>query len=79
MFEIPEQNELNPYIEAIKFFRAKYSANRLSVVIYTNEELKKRVTELIFEYFSDVVDKQLKTPTYRSYGMPLKNQRFFFV
>lgn len=57
LFEEPEQNEKNPYIEALKFFRAKYSANRLSVVVYTHENMKKRVTELLFEYFSEVIDK----------------------
>jgi secreted Zn-dependent insulinase-like peptidase len=51
LFEIPENNGKNPYIEAKKFYRAKYSANRLSIVIYTHEDLKKRVTELLFEYF----------------------------
>lgn len=65
LFEEPESKELNPYIEAIKFFRAKYSANRLSIVIYTNEDMKKRVTELLFEYFSEVIDKQLTSPTFK--------------
>ncbi|CAD8052142.1 unnamed protein product [Paramecium sonneborni] len=79
LFEIPEDEGKNPYIEAKKFYRSKYSANRLSVVIYTNEELKKRVTELLFEYFNGCVDKQLQKVTYKHYGLPLKNQRFFYI
>ncbi|CAD8049959.1 unnamed protein product [Paramecium primaurelia] len=79
LFEIPENEGKNPYIEAKKFYRSKYSANRLSIVIYTNEELKKRVTELLFEYFNGCVDKQLQKITYKQFGLPLKNQRFFYI
>ena len=37
--------------------RSKISANRMSLVIYTNDEMKKRVTELLFEYYGEIINK----------------------
>ena len=57
LIETPSSLDKNPYLETLKFMRSKISANRISLVIYTNDEMKKRVTELLFEYYGEIINK----------------------
>jgi insulysin len=38
LLEDPKEKNLSPQVELRKFFRSKYSANLMSLVVYTNEQ-----------------------------------------